>query len=212
MTNFVENNDLFERLKDKQDKIANYIEKKDVTPILKARKNASLDDFVSMVAKIVSKALAKENAEFIPDEGAVLSDPQKKVEHPYILYSVVSRVPKLELKPRQMENIIENIGDTKNRRFGRNWNMRQTCIIQFDVLASDYETANKVMSTFEEMMFSYSGYFKANGISELLFKKYFTDKNLDKYRQWLSVRSIQYEIEIEKLITVFDTTIEDIEV
>lgn len=213
MQKTIYNDDLFNRLMDKNDKIKNYIEQpsKQVAP-LKAKKNATLDDFIGMVAKVSGKALSQYNVEFIPDEGAILKDPQKKVEHPYILYQVISRVPKLELKPRQMENIIEKIDDKGNRRLGRNWTSRQTCIVQFNIIASDYEMANKVMSIFEEMMFSYSGYFKINGVSEILFKKYFTDVNLDSYRQWLSVRSIQYEVEIEKLITIFDTTIEDIEV
>ena len=187
----ITNDDLFNRLMNKNDKIKNSIEPPKTIAPLKAKRNASLEDFIAMVAKISSKSLSKYNVEFIPDEGAVLKDPDKKVEHPYILYQVISRVPKLELKPRQMENIIEKIDDKGNRRFGRNWTNRQTCVVQFNIIASDYEMANKVMSIFEEMMFSYSGYYKANGVSEILFKKYFTDVNLDSYRQWLSVRSIQ---------------------
>jgi hypothetical protein len=178
---------------------------------LKAEKNATMEDFISMVAMITSKALKKHNVVFIPDEGAIISDPQKKLEKTTILYQVISRVPHMELKARPLETIIEDIDDEGNRRFGQNWSQRQDCVIQFDVVACDYATANEVMSTFEDTIFTYTGYFKSKGVAELYFKKYYTDKNLDKYRQWLSVRSIQYNLIIEKLVTVFDTTIKDID-
>lgn len=186
--------------------------KKTETKVSKSYKGASLDDFISMVTKVCGKSLKKHKAVFIPDEGAIISDPQKKLENTTVLYQVVSRVPHNELKPRPIETIIEDIDDKENRRFGQNWSQRQDCIVQFDIVACDYMTANEVMSTFEDAMTTYAGYFKAKGVAEIYFKKYYTDKNLDKYRQWLSVRSIQYFVEIEKLTTVFDTTIEDIEV
>ena len=89
---------------------------------------------------------------------------------------------------------------------------RQKCILQFDIVASDCATANEVMNTFEEAMFTYTGFFKSKGINEMHFLKHFTDENLNNYRQDLSVRSLQYYVEIQKLITVFDSTIDDIDV
>ena len=68
------------------------------------------------------------------------------------------------------------------------------------------------MNTLEDTIFTYSGYFKSKGVAEIVFKRHFTDRNYDRYRQWLSVRSLQYDIEIEKLTTVFDTTIESISI
>lgn len=212
MTGFGNNSEGFAELLRKRDRVRNTPLPKKIVPPLKSQKNADMSDFISMVAKIVSKALDKHKAEFIPDEGAIIYDPSKPLEHPVIMYSVISRVPKFELKPRQVENIIEDIDDKGNRRFGSTWSMRSECLIQFDVVACDYTTANEVMSNFEEAIFSYTGYFKNNGVGEIIFKKYFTDRNLDRYRQWLSIRSIQYMVELEKLITVFDTTIEDIDV
>lgn len=203
--------DFEQLLKKRQTFASNLAERKEQPKPLKAEKNATMEDFISMVAKITSKALKKHNVVFIPDEGAIISDPQKKLEKTTILYQVISRTPHLELKARPLETIVEDIDDEGNRRSGHNWSQRQDCVIQFDVVACDYATANEVMSTFEDTIFTYTGYFKSNGVAELYFKKYYTDKNLDKYRQWLSVRSIQYNLIIEKLITVFETTIVDID-
>ena len=193
--------------------ISNTIERKDpaiVSRRLKAVENATLEDFISMLAEVCSKMMYKWNAELNPNEGAIIRDDDQKLEHPVILYEVVDRVPHNELKPRQLEDIVEQIDENGRTRTGRIWSQRFDCVIQFNVVASDYATANKVMSTLEDAIFTYSGYFKSKGVGELLFKRHFTDKTYDRYRQWLSVRSLQYRLVIEKLTTVFDTTIESI--
>ena len=164
-----------------------------------------------MVTKLSNKALKSLNVEFYPDEGATIADPEKKLEKTAILYRVIERKPKNELKMRHSED-IEEVVDGKNnkKRLGQIWSQRQDCIIQFDIVASDYATANKVMNSFEDMIFQYSGYFKKNGVAEIYFKKYFTDTSIDRYRQYLSVRSIQYFVEIEKQTTIFNSTLEEI--
>ena len=177
---------------------------------LKAADNASLEDFISMLAEVCSKTMQRWHAELNPNEGAVLKDEDQKLEHPVILYEVVSRIPYNELKPRQLEDIIEKVDEEGHVRLGRIWSQRFDCVIQFNVVASDYSTANAVMTTLEDAILTYSGYFKSKGVGELLFKRHFTDKNYDRYRQWLSVRSLQYRLVVEKLTTVFDTTIESI--
>lgn len=182
-----------------------------VTPLSTAAKNATVEDFISMVTKLSNKALKSLNVEFYPDEGATIADPEKKLEKTAILYRVIERKPKNELKMRHSENIEEVVDEKSNKkRLGQIWSQRQDCIIQFDIIASDYATANKVMNSFEDMIFQYSGYFKKNGIAEIYFKKYFTDTSIDRYRQYLSVRSIQYFVEIEKQTTVFNSTLEEI--
>ena len=182
-----------------------------VTPLSTAAKNATVEDFISMVTKLSNKALKSLNVEFYPDEGATIADPEKKLEKTAILYRVIERKPKNELKMRHSENIEEVVDEkTNKKRLGQIWSQRQDCIIQFDIIASDYATANKVMNSFEDMIFQYSGYFKKNGIAEIYFKKYFTDTSIDRYRQYLSVRSIQYFVEIEKQTTIFNSTLEEI--
>ena len=177
---------------------------------LKAAQNATLEDFIAMLGEVCSKTMQKWQAELNPNEGAILKDDDRKLEHPVILYEVVDRIPHNELKPRQLEDIIEQVDDAGHTRRGQIWIQRFRCVVQFNVVASDYATANKVMSTLEDAILTYSGYFKSKGVGELLFKRHFTDKNYDRYRQWLSVRSIQYQLIVEKQTTVFDTTIESI--
>ena len=202
----------FEELLSKHEQLTRGpVPKQDLSKPLKATKNATLEDFISMLAEVCSRSLKRWQVKLIPDEGATLKD-EKNLNNPVILYEVIDRVPKLERKPRQLEDVIEEKEPGKQTRLGRIWSQRFSCIVQFNIVASDYVTANEVMTTLEDTIFTYTGYFKSKGVAELIFRRHFTDKSYDRYRQGLSVRSLQYDIEIEKLTTVFDTTIEEISI
>lgn len=175
-----------------------------------ADKNCDLDDLFAMINKLVVKALKKDNVEFNPDEGArFVVDQQVPINHPIIQFDVISYEPKLELKPRVINQFIEESDDKNDRwkRHGQVWSQRFKCVIQFNIIGSDYITANKVMRDFEELMFRYSGYFKQQGVAEIVFKSRFSDKNYNYYRQNLSVRSLQYYVEIERNYVSYDTDI-----
>lgn len=189
-------------------------ERKKSPPPLKAQKSATLQDFIDMVAEIVSKALKDKNVQFIPDEGRrLIVDPGEKLEHPYITYKVISRTPKDEKKPRERESvIIENADNKQEARQGRVYGQKFKCYVQFNIIASEYREADEVMNTFEDLMFSYAHYFKKNGVAEILFEKHFTDENFDVYRQSVSVRNLQYYVEVEKLSAIFDSEIKDIQI
>ena len=63
---------------------------------------------------------------------------------------------------------------------------------------------------FEDMLFSFTGYIKERGISNILFKKQFTDSDFNIYRKSLSVRNLRYTIETENLIVVMSDRVDQI--
>ncbi len=177
----------------------------------KAKKNATLEDMMEMLSLIVSKCMRKDKVEFKPDEGARLStDQATKVEHPYICYEVIDRSPDMEIKPREREEIQENTTDKNSNRPGMIFGQRFHAIVQFNIFAADYKTANKTMNDFENLMFNYVSYLKENGIAEIIFDRQLTDNNLDMYRQSFSIRSLRYRVVVEKLYTRFTSDIKGI--
>lgn len=176
-----------------------------------AEKSSNLFDFIKMVSFIVTKSLVDLDVEFVPDEGRpILLDQNKTINHPYITYKVMNRAPKGELKPRERQSVIENI-DSEEKRVGAIWGQKFECLVQFNVFASEYSLAEQVMERFEEMMLTYTGFFKKNGVGELLFKRQYTDESYTAFRQTLSIRNLQYYVEIEKLNVIFKETIKHIE-
>lgn len=177
-----------------------------------ADKNASMFDLVKMVAKLVTKTMNKKyDVTFKMDEGSrPILDPIEKLEGPQIYYQVISRKP-IEKKPRQRDVFKERTEDNSDR-FGTMLGQKFKCIIQFDVMApkSVNKSIDEVMTNFEDMLLSYTHYFKKNGVAEFYFDNQMTDHNLDAYRQVFSVRSLQYYVEIEKLIKTYDGEIFDV--
>lgn len=182
-----------------------------INNIQKADANASIFDFIKMISKLVSIVLKDLQVEFIPDEGrAVKFDPETKIDHPFITYKIISRTPANELKPRRREGFTEKL-DLNSKRFGEVYGQKFKTIIQFNIFASVYETVEAVMERFEDLMFLYTGYFKKNGVSELLFRQQLTDSYFDNFRETGSVRNIQYDVDTEKLILQFKDEIKQIE-
>lgn len=178
---------------------------------LKAKSSATLYDLIQMIDKLVT--LTMKDVKFIPDEKTLQElDIMKNVDKPVITYKVIERVTSKEIKPRIRETINE-IDDTTNlARAGEVWGQKFECILQFDIFASVYKDANKVMNNFEDLMFIYTGFFKKNGVHEIYFKKHLTDSHLDNLRENLSIRSLQYYVEIEKVTVIFREKIKEIEI
>lgn len=173
--------------------------------IQRARHNAQIPDFIQMLAELISKICVEDEVTLDPDEGHVADNTFIHRGHPYICYSIISREPIMELKPRKMERY-----KTKDGRFAQEWLLSFKSTLQFNIVAGDYKTADRVMSIFEELMFRYAAYFKQNGVSEIIFLKQLTDKNFEQYRQSCSVRSLQYRIDTQRVITDYSSVIQEI--
>lgn len=179
--------------------------------ILTADKTATLFDFIKMIDKLVSITMKDLGVKFIPDEGKIvyLSN-DLKLDSPIITYKLISRKPKGEIKPRFREGFQES-KDSKEGRVGEIYGQKFKCHIQFNIFASVYEVAEQVMERFEELMVTYAGYFKKNGVAELLFDQQFTDQSFEAMRETLSIRNISYYVEVEKLTVIMRESIKVIE-
>lgn len=197
--------DIIEKRKD-----ISVIQKDGKTIQQKADKAATLFDFIKMVDKLVTLTMPK--IKFLPDEGKILDlDMMTNFDEPLITYKVISRKPKSELKPRVRETITEKVSDGDSR-VGEIYGQKFECLIQFNVIASVYSEAEEVMEKFEELITTYTGFFKKNGVAELLFREHLTDDFYSKLRETLSVRNLTYYVEIEKLTVIFKEKIKEIEI
>ena len=176
------------------------------TKYTRAEDHATFEDFIEMVNRMVTKSLARYNVEFSSDEGSRLKvQSTETLSNPHIQFSIKNRKPKSGMfaKPHAMESFAEEKGGRQGIVYSQIFDYE----IQFDILASDYITANKVMNAFEDAMFNYTGYFKRNGVSEILFLKQYTDSDLDSYRNTVSVRSLEYLVSIDRIRVTYDSDI-----
>lgn len=177
----------------------------------KSEKGCTLFECISMIATLVE--LSMPNVKFEPDEGKVMSlDAMQNFNEPMITYAVIDRETKKELKPRLRELIEEIDVDTGEKRVGEVWGQKFKCYIQFNIFASVYKDAEQVMEKFEEIIIKHTGFLKRNGVAEIFFDKHLTDSHFDTMRETLSIRNLQYYVEIEKLTVMFKEKINQIEI
>lgn len=225
-TSFLEemlSNSNFSTNRPTQDRMVSIISKKDADTenetvykavnMLRANESASFDDFIAMTSKLVCLTMEdlEYDVEFIPqDNQDKIIDPDVKTDKVFITYNLVSREPLREIKPMAREEIIEKCDVSGEERGGMIYGQKYNCEVQFNIFASEYKIANEVMKMFEDMLFSFTGYMKERGISNILFKKQFTDSDFNIYRKSLSVRNLRYTIETENLIVVMSDRVDQI--
>lgn len=201
----------FQMMIDQRETIQNVVDEiaAPVVERIRADNDCTLTRFVDIVASLVTKAMRLSNVQFMPDEGMrPINDPTEKLENPRITYKVIDRVPK-ENKPR-IRQVVNEQSEDASKRFVTLYGQRFACKIQFNIFATEYSSANKVMSELEDLLIKYSGYIKQQGVAELFFIRHFTDQDLDAFRQDMSVRSLQYYVETERVIAEFNGEITDI--
>jgi hypothetical protein len=177
---------------------------------LKSEKGASMLDFIKMIDKMVTSLMDDLKVKFIPEEGKVVYlSTDQKLDNPMITYKLISRKSKKESKPRLRETVLENF-DNNSSRTGEIYGQKFQCHLQFNVYASVYEVAEQVMDRFEDMMITYAGYFKQNGVGEIFFDEQLTDESFEAIRQTLSIRNFRYYVEIEKVRVIMNENIKEI--
>lgn len=178
---------------------------------LKSDRAASLFDFIKMVDKLVTLTMKDLGVKFIPDEGKIIPlKTDNPLDSPLITYKLINRKTKGELKPRLRE-MFQKKNEYDDVEVGEVYGQKFVCHVQFNIFASVYTTAEQVMEKFEEIMIAYAGYFKRNGVVELMFDNQFTDEAFETARQTLSIRNLRYYVEIEKLTVIMRESIKAIE-
>ena len=175
----------------------------------KAKGNASLIDFIDMIALIVESTMDDLNVTFMTDERAYLfkEDPLEPINHPIVTFKVLERVHTdgTAYKPRFMEEI-----EGPDGRPGVIYNERFTSMVQFNIIAPEYRIAWNVMDRFEDLMISYAETIRGNGIVEYFLYKQYRDDYYDSFRNTFTVLSLVYRVDTETLRVIFKENINDI--
>lgn len=179
------------------------------TNLQKSKGNASLIDFIDMIALIVESTMDDMNVTFMTDERAYLfkEDPLEPINHPIVTFKVLSRehTAGTAYKPRLMEEV-----EGPDGRPGVIYNERFTSMVQFNIIAPEYRIAWNVMERFEDLMISYAETIRGNGIIEYFLYKQYRDDYYDSFRNTFTVLSLVYRVDTETLRVIFKENINDI--
>lgn len=179
--------------------------------ILKANGNAQLRDFIKYVGLIVESVFKEDKVEFLPNEKAFAAkeDADKRLMRPIISYKVIERNYKSgsNYVPRVRDIVVDDKGRT-----GELYSEFFKSKIQFQFIASEYNTAWDMMDKFEELMIQYRSFLKEKGISNYYFCEQEPDTYCQDFLEILSVLTINYFVETEKNRVIFKENINNIRI
>ena len=146
-------------------------------------------------ARIVRKAPLNDDAHF-----------------PAITYRVTGRVLNdqfKDMKPR-LRSTIEHpyIQGEYIELYGQMFDVS----VEFCIHSLSAEQADEIVIELEEFLQTYAGYFKRNGVQELLFESQGADEVMEEGRIGLAKRRLNYTMRFEKLIVRFLNEIQQIAV
>lgn len=162
-----------------------------------ANSNKGITEFFSML-KVIIEAAWGDNWGVFTDSEPTGTDPAD-VQLPIISYSTIKRIPCKSipnLKPRAMHIIKDPDNSTDNLIVYRQW---FDYTVRFGIWTATNNECVTLMDQLEELILGFVGYFKEQGVSEILFVLEEEGKVLEQERQKISHRSLVYDIRIERI-------------
>lgn len=168
----------------------------------------TLDSFVDTLQKLLNTAWGPDWGEF-GEEVTSLNDPEN-VKLPQIVFHLTQRIPNQQLTPLKKkfhEAFPDPYYPGHNVEVWRKW---YDCKVTFYCYARTNREARYVANRFESFLDTYAGYFKEQGLSELIF---LGEEEVERTRLsggLLPVRVLSYLFRIEEVQVVRGKLLEDV--
>lgn len=162
----------------------------------------TVDDLGDTIRKILNIAWGDDWGEITPEFSA--SDDISQGTLPKIVYDINYREApeKMSRKPTLFKNVLEVVD---GKETGDSFNVYRQffdTVVEFNFFGKTMLEARKVMNDFEEIINTYTGLLKKNGLSELVFLKEVPSENSVKYLPNIPMKSLMYYVRFEKIYTV----------
>lgn len=170
-----------------------------------------IDELGDILRKLLNAAWGSKWGIISPETSK--GDDPEQIIVPQINYSVNLREVTDGTNPKpQLMRTVNEVVNGKNT--GDAFNVyRQTfdCIVEFDFLDNTSKGCRELMNRFEEIMGTYTGYLKSEGISEMFFLKEVPAKYSLNYVEGVPMKCLYFFIRLERNKTVRVSTIKQVE-
>ena len=116
--------------------------------------------------------------------------------------------PPTEIKPRVRQYIVDPDHVDCHIMILGQW---YDNLIQFDVWSKYNNRADDLIEWFEDFMYKYTWVWKKNGVNEILYWMRTVDEEVSKFRNDLAARSVLYYFKTEKIVTVKEYDLKQID-
>lgn len=169
---------------------------------LRAKGNAQVRDFISMVGLIVESIFEDKHVEYLPYEKtySLLEDMDQTITHPYIAWRVIHR------EYRDKTALGPSIRDTLIDDEGRSGEVSSECfstIVRFYIINTEMNSCLDLMEEFEDMLIEYRPHIKEQGIVNYYFSQQLEDSFAQDFRDIVSILTLDYIVLTEKNRVIF---------
>lgn len=84
--------------------------------------------------------------------------------------------------------------------------------VEFKIYSLSQEEADELVVEFEDFLYMYTGFFKKNGVQNIQFYAQEEDELITKERYPVAVRTLQYQIRLERVVPRFLNQIHDLSI
>ena len=178
----------------------NEVDKKDKR--LRAKGNAQIRDFISMVGLIVESLFEEQHVEYLPYEKtySIREDMDQTITHPYIAWRVIHR----EYRDRSAIGpyIRDELFDSEGRS-GEVCSEAFQTRIRFYIINTEMNLCWDLMDEFEDMLIDYKSHIKQQGIVNYYFDQQLEDDFAQDFRDIVSILTLDYIVLTEKNRVIF---------
>lgn len=171
----------------------------------------NIDELGEILRKLLNAAWGSKWGLLSPETAK--GDDAEVVITPQINYSINLREVAEGTSPKpQLMDTINEVVDGKNT--GDSFSIyRQTfdCIVEFDFLDNSSQSCRTLMSRFEELVSTYIGYLKSEGVKEIYFLKEVPAKYSLNYVEGVPMKCLYFFIKLERSKSIRVSTIREIE-
>lgn len=114
-------------------------------------------------------------------------------------------------KPTLMDTVAEEVDGVKTGDSYRIYRQSFDCIVEFNFLCQTSKDCRKLMNDFEELIITYSGYLKEQGIGEIFFLKEVPPKYSLTFNEKIPMKCCYYYVRLERNRQVKVSKINEIE-
>lgn len=165
-------------------------------PRYTADSTADVEKLTDMIHKLLNAVWGSDWGVFSDDDPT--DNDSLQAPMPHITYNLVSRRVSDEkaLKRKELETLPDH--DNPGHNITK-YSMYFDCELEFAIYAQSRIEATRTAQRFEEFMEDYKGYFKQQGISEILFLEESRPNVSTEYRQDIPHRIVTYFVRIERI-------------
>lgn len=173
-----------------------------------AKRGCDIEGFFDIVKTLTQNAWGDEWGLLCDDEPT--NTTPEKVKLPMIVYDVTHRKLNQDRSPNGRRLMLQYADPTRPGEIVDHYKQWFDCTVKFEVFAATNKECRDIAQKLEDLITTYTGFFKEMGVFNIVFKSQDADETSSRLQQNFVSRMLRYEIIIEHTTIVRQRATEEV--